>query len=52
MFAPIYRLFIVVVVLFGLLVFATSWWTVFGADPLRNNPANRRALLEQARIRR
>jgi peptidoglycan glycosyltransferase len=51
-FAPIYRLFIVVVVLFGVLVFATSWWTVFGADPLRDNPANRRALLEQARIKR
>jgi penicillin-binding protein A len=52
MFAPIYRLFVVVVVLFGALVFATSWWTVFGADPLRDNPANRRALLEQARIKR
>jgi penicillin-binding protein A len=52
MFTPIYRLFVVVVVLFGLLVFATSWWTVFGADPLRDNPANRRALLEQARIKR
>ncbi len=52
MFTPIYRLFVVVVVLFGVLVFATSWWTVFGADPLRDNPANRRALLEQARIKR
>ena len=52
MFTPIYRLFVVVVVLFGALVFATSWWTVFGADPLRDNPANRRALLEQARIKR
>jgi peptidoglycan glycosyltransferase len=52
MFAPIYRLYVVVVVLFGMLVFATSWWTVFGADPLRDNPANRRALLEQARIKR
>jgi peptidoglycan glycosyltransferase len=51
-FIPIYRLFVVVVVLFGALVFATSWWTVFGADPLRDNPANRRALLEQARIKR
>jgi penicillin-binding protein A len=52
MFAPIYRVFVVVVVLFAVLVFATSWWTVFGADPLRDNPANHRALLEQARIKR
>src|SRR4051812_2883981 len=52
MFKPIYRLYVVVVVLFTLLIFATSWWTVFGADPLRDNPANRRALLEQARIKR
>jgi peptidoglycan glycosyltransferase len=41
-----------VVALFGLLVFATSWWTVFGAKGLRDNPANRRQVLEQARIKR
>jgi peptidoglycan glycosyltransferase len=51
-FAPIYRLYVVVVVLFGVLVFATSWWTVFGADSLRDNPSNQRQLLEQARIDR
>jgi penicillin-binding protein A len=52
MFGPIYRLYVVVVVLFAVLVFATSWWTVFGADSLRHNPHNQRSLLEQARIKR
>jgi penicillin-binding protein A len=43
------NLFGVVMVLFAALVFATSWWTVpgFGANGLKNNPHNRRALLEQ-----
>ena len=52
MFGPIYRLYVLVVALFGVLIFATSWWTVFGAEPLRDNPNNRRPLLEQARIKR
>src|SRR3954449_8716563 len=52
MFKPIYRLYVVVVVLFTILIFATSWWTVFGAKSLRDNPSNRRQLLEQARIKR
>jgi peptidoglycan glycosyltransferase len=52
MFVPIYRLYVLFVVLFGILVFATSWWTVFGAEGLRDNPANRRELLEQARVKR
>jgi penicillin-binding protein A len=52
MASPIYRLYVVVVVLFASLVFATSWWTVFGADSLRHNPDNQRAVLEQARIKR
>lgn len=52
MFGPIYRLYVLVVILFGVLVFATSWWTVFGAEDLRDNPANRRPLLEQARVKR
>jgi peptidoglycan glycosyltransferase len=50
--APIARLFVVVVVLFGVLVFFTSRWTVFGADALRDNPRNRRELLEEQKIRR
>jgi len=41
-----------VVVLFGLLVAFTSRWTVFEADSLRDNSANRRPLLEEQRIPR
>ena len=39
-------------VLFGVLVFATSWWSVFGAENLRDNAANRRPLLAEERIKR
>ena len=43
------NLFGLVLLLFGVLVAATSWWTVpgFGAQGLQDNPDNRRALLEQ-----
>ena len=50
--APIGRLFAVVVLLFGLLVAFTSRWTVFEADALRDNPRNKREVLETQRIRR
>ena len=50
--APIARLFVVCVVLFGVLVGFTSRWTVFQADALRDNPKNRRELLEEQKIRR
>jgi penicillin-binding protein A len=50
--APIARLYLVVVVLFAVLVGFSSNWTVFGAEGLRDNPKNRRELLEQQRIRR
>jgi penicillin-binding protein A len=50
--APIRRLFVLVLVLFGALVFASSWWSVFGAEGLRDNPANRRLLFEEQRIKR
>jgi penicillin-binding protein A len=49
---PITRLYVVVLLLFGVLVVGTSWNTVFRADELRNQPQNRRQLLEQQRIRR
>jgi peptidoglycan glycosyltransferase len=49
---PITRLFVLVMVLFGTLVFATSWWSVLAADKLRDNPANRRSLLQEERIKR
>jgi penicillin-binding protein A len=49
---PITRLYLVVLGLFAVLVVGTSWNTVFRASDLRDNPRNRRALLEQQRIRR
>ena len=49
---PIVRLFVLVVVLFGLLIAFTSRWTVFEAQALRDNPDNRRSLLAEQRIRR
>ncbi|HXB64221.1 MAG TPA: penicillin-binding protein 2 [Solirubrobacteraceae bacterium] len=49
---PILRIYILVVVLFALLVAFTSRWTVFEASSLRENPLNKRALLEQLHIRR
>jgi len=49
---PIVRLFALVVVLFALLVAFTSRWTVFEAEALRDNTANRRQILQEQRIRR
>jgi peptidoglycan glycosyltransferase len=50
--APIVRLYGLIAVLFGVLVFATSWWSVFTAKKLRENTANRRPLLAEERIKR
>ncbi len=52
MSVPITRLFALFVVLFAVLVAFTSRWTVFEAKSLRENPANRRALLQEQRIER
>ena len=41
-----------VIVLFGVLVAFTSRWTVFEAEALRDNELNRRALLQEQKIRR
>ena len=49
---PILRLFGLVMVLFALLVGATSMHTVFGAERLRADPNNRREVLAQQRVRR
>ena len=46
------RLFIVFGLMFGVLIFATSWWSVLGADGLKLNTANKRPLLEQQQIPR
>jgi peptidoglycan glycosyltransferase len=50
--APIVRLYMLIALLFGVLVFATSWWSVFTAKNLRDNAANRRPLLAEERIKR
>jgi penicillin-binding protein A len=49
---PVLRLYLLVVVLFGLLVAFTSRWTVFEAAALRDNTLNKRELLQQQKIRR
>lgn len=50
--APILRLFVVFLILFGALVGFTSYNAVINADEYRDNPLNARPLLEQQRIRR
>jgi peptidoglycan glycosyltransferase len=50
--APVFRLYVLVVLLFGLLIVFTSRWTVFEAEALRENALNRRELLEEQKIRR
>jgi peptidoglycan glycosyltransferase len=49
---PVLRLYGLVVLLFGVLVVFTSRWTVFEAEALRDNELNRRALLQEQKIRR
>jgi len=49
---PISRLFTVIVVLFALLVFFTTRWTVIDASSLQNNSLNRLTLVSQLRIKR
>jgi len=49
---PIVRLYALIALLFGVLVFATSWWSVFKSKELRENTANRRPLLAEERIKR
>ena len=49
---PLRRLFMVFVLLFGVLVGFTSWWTVFGAEDLKQKPSNRRPLLKAQKIPR
>ena len=48
----IVQLYTLIAVLFGILVFATSWWTVWGQDGLEENTANRRPILEDLRVPR
>jgi peptidoglycan glycosyltransferase len=48
----IVKLFGFIVVLFGVLVGFTSYWSVFDAEALKEEEANKRPLLEQQQIRR
>lgn len=50
--AAIGKLFLLVMVLFAVLIAFTSRWSVFEASALRDNPKNRRSILEEQRIER
>jgi peptidoglycan glycosyltransferase len=50
--APISRLLLLVLLLFATVVGFTSYWSVIDAENLRDNPDNRRLLLEEAQIER
>jgi penicillin-binding protein A len=52
MSAQIGRLFAVIVVLFALLVFFTTRWTVIDKSSLDNNPLNRLTLVSELKIKR
>ncbi len=49
---PILRLYVFFLLLFAVLVGGTSWWSVFRASSLRDNPRNARTLLQELRIKR
>jgi len=49
---PISRLFALVLLMFATVVGFTSYWSVIDAENLRQNPENRRLLLEEAQIER
>jgi peptidoglycan glycosyltransferase len=49
---PARRVYLTVTLLFAVLIFATTWWTVARPQSLRDNPENKRALLEEQRIHR
>jgi peptidoglycan glycosyltransferase len=48
----IVKLFALIVVLFGVLIGFTSYWSVFDAQALKDKEANKRPLLEQQQIER
>ena len=50
--APIVRLYVLVLLLFGLLVYFTSKWAVFDADALEERTQNRRPLIAEQQIPR
>jgi penicillin-binding protein A len=50
--APIVRIYALVLLLFGTLVYFTSKWAVFDAEELEGKTQNRRPLIEEQQIRR
>ncbi len=50
--APIVRLYGLMLVLFAALVGFTSYWAVFDADNLQDNPQNRRPLIAEQTVKR
>ena len=50
--APVVRLYALVLLLFGLLVYFTSKWAVFDAESLEQRPENRRPLIAEQQIPR
>lgn len=50
--APIFRIYVLILLLFGLLVYFTSKWTVFDAQSLETKPQNHRPLIEEQQIPR
>jgi peptidoglycan glycosyltransferase len=49
---PIFRLYVVFLVLFAVLIGFTSRWAVFGQERLRENPKNARVRIEEQQIKR
>ncbi|HEU4656750.1 MAG TPA: penicillin-binding transpeptidase domain-containing protein [Capillimicrobium sp.] len=49
---PARRVYLFITLLFAILVFATTWWSVARPESLRDNTLNKRALLEEQRIKR
>lgn len=49
---PIFRLYVVFLILFAVLVGFTSRWAVFGQERLRENPKNARVRIEEQQIKR
>jgi peptidoglycan glycosyltransferase len=50
--SQITKLFVVIVLLFGVLIYFTSRWTVFSATALNDNGLNSRPLIAQLKIKR
>jgi penicillin-binding protein A len=50
--SPVVRLYVLVLLLFGSLIYFTSKWTVFDAESLEEKPENRRPLIAEQQIPR